>query len=631
MKKCLNNAIYFLVICLFIANNALSGIKLEKLQLTNRVTNSNTVVFQWTPFLEWSINNTTFSGNPYDLEANVTFEHVQSGETKSTGMYYSEVNTWSFRFTGTKVGEWEFSTSSSDEDLNGHKGVIYVEANPDPEAAGFVTNFGNKWGRSGKNKAFIPQFVMYDNPAEYYNNPDKIDGDIQTFIMEHGFTGFHTMVGCRWFDLNKSASSDILITNPDPRTFEALELLILKTHQAGGVVHIWAWGDDHREMTPTRWGLNSAEDKRIQRYIAARLGPLPGWTMSYGFDLHEWAKDSDLKIWHEYMHQQLGWFHFLGGQKSWASKSDPFLTGEDEHLDYASYEQNKPSYQHYLNIISEQPEKPSFMEARFRIRGIAEKDYSMEETRRGLWRSALAGGVANIWGNLVKESTKELIDGNLYCSEPYPKPEWIKTYSEFFDSRFLKNMIVDTNITDGMCLKDTPSSSYIFYKEETDFLTLNLPYNLKLPKVICIDTKLPYGEIPLDELKQGYQIWQAPYQSDWAIAIGNFILQNKEINSKSKLEEIPNEVKVCFNYPNPFNAETKISFYSPKQCSYTFSIFDLNGRLVKQIKEYGVKNGFNNIHWDGKNQFGTDVPSGIYIFTLKSGNFNTTKKMIKLK
>ena len=53
-----------------------------------------------------------------------------------------------------------------------------------------------------------------------------------------------------------------------------LELLITKVHAAGGLVHIWAWGDEARRWTPVRWGKNGKVDKRLQRYIAARLGPL---------------------------------------------------------------------------------------------------------------------------------------------------------------------------------------------------------------------------------------------------------------------------------------------------------------------------------------------------------------------
>ena len=55
-------------------------------------------------------------------------------------------------------------------------------------------------------------------------------------------------------------------------------------------MHLWTWGDEQRHMTPARWGINGNVDRATpERYIAARLGPLPGWTMGYGFDLDEWV------------------------------------------------------------------------------------------------------------------------------------------------------------------------------------------------------------------------------------------------------------------------------------------------------------------------------------------------------
>jgi len=144
-------------------------------------------------------------------------------------------------------------------------------------------------------------------------------------------------------DFDKSRSSEISSPspNPDPRTFEALELLIRKVNAAGGVVHIWTWGDEQRKMTPKKWGINGQADRRLQRYICARLGPLPGWSMSYGFDLQEWVNQNDLRKWHEYMHRHLGWFHFLGGRA-------PDLTQIYDGLDYSSYQQHRPDYDVYV-------------------------------------------------------------------------------------------------------------------------------------------------------------------------------------------------------------------------------------------------------------------------------------------
>lgn len=74
----------------------------------------------------------------------------------------------------------------------------------------------------------------------------------------------------------------------------ALDFLISEAHAAGVNVHFWAWGDGDRQWLPKpvsddflEGGNNGPGDRRLQRYIADRLGPLPGWPIGYGFDLSE--------------------------------------------------------------------------------------------------------------------------------------------------------------------------------------------------------------------------------------------------------------------------------------------------------------------------------------------------------
>jgi hypothetical protein len=473
----------------------------------------------WAPYLEWSLENPTYSGNPFDLIATVTFEHKASGETRSTEMFYEGGNTWKFRFTGTRTGEWTFITSSNDKDLDGKSGIVIINPNPNPNAHGFVKNFGNKWGWMGTEEAFVPQLVMYLNPSEYYNRPEAIDADIDTFFNEHGFNGFHTTVFCRWFNLDKDRYDDLgSDPNPDVRTFEALELLITKVHTSGGLVHIWSWGDEQRHMTTNKWGKNGIVDKRLQRYIAARLGPLPGWTMGYGFDCDEWVTENDLRNWHTYMHEHFGWSHFLGARDPNPNRPSDPLTQIYEGLDYSGYEHHRPLYEDYVRAIEARPTKPSFSEDRFRIHDHSpypDKDYTEELTRRGLWHSTMAGGVANIWGNLVRSTSVTSL-------EPYPHPEWIMTYSEFFKQRFMKDMVRDNLITDGVCLKRPTDKHYLFYKETTSLIRINLTGMDGAQPAVAVDTKKLYAEINLGLLQPRDQTWTAPYVSDWAVALGDF-------------------------------------------------------------------------------------------------------------
>jgi hypothetical protein len=474
----------------------------------------------WQPTIEWSLKNTTYEANPFDLVAKVTFRHEASGQERTTEMFYDLRDVWKFRFTATRVGRWSFTTSSRDADLDGRQGIVEVSLNP--QAYGFVTHVGNKWARprgsEGKLEAFVPQYVMYDGPDQFYRKPERIDAHVRSALVEHGFTGFHVPVLCRWFDLEREQSSEIDSEDPtpDPRTFEALELLITKVHAAGGVVHLWAWGDDQRGQTPAKWGINGQVDQRLQRYIAARLGPLPGWTMGYGFDLWEWVDGNQLTAWHQYLHAHFGWPHMLGAR---ASKNE--LDQLSESLDYSSYEQHRPDYAIYVRTIQRRPAKPSFSEDRFRIRESVypEKDYDLAQTRRGLWHSAMAGGVANIWGYLLPDRTEQPNHGPSF---PYSDPHAIRTYAAFVRGRFLVDLTPDNTLTDGVCLRDSARQHLLFYKEDADSLRMDLSQMDGDQPAVAVDTRKPYREIDLERLQPSAQTWKAPYPSDWAIAVGLF-------------------------------------------------------------------------------------------------------------
>lgn len=466
------------------------------------LTNTGT---QWYPFLEWPVTNTSYQGNPYDLEATAKFTHP-GGEVRTTGLFYAGSNTWRFRFTGTRTGVWSFVTSSEDPELNGITGKVTINPNPNPKAKGFHARFGNKWGWE-IDKAFVPQIVMYNELPGFANKPDKIDADIKIYFKDHGFNGLHIGVLSRWFSFEHDRYDEIKSEdpNPDSRTFEALELLITKAHHAGGMVHIWAWGDEQRHMTPKKWGINGKVDKRLQRYIAARLGPLPGWSMGYGFDLDEWVEEKQLQEWHSYMQKHMGWFHLLGA-RSGGPNSGTDHTGQimGETLDYTGYEHHRPTYEVYLAAMRANPNKPVFSEDRFRVRKPSpypEKDYDELLTRRGFWHSTMAGGVANIWGNMTNPQ-------GIYANK-----EALRTWARFFDNRFLKNFSPSNN-NKTLILKTPNFSHSIFYMEDTDTIDVTAPH---FASAVAIDCAKDYQELKVDQ-----KVWKAPYKSDWAIAVGNF-------------------------------------------------------------------------------------------------------------
>ena len=86
------------------------------------------------------------------------------------------------------------------------------------------------------------------------------------------------------------------------------------------------------------------------------------------------------------------------------------------------------------------------------------------------------------------------------------------------------------------------------------------------------------------------------------------------------------------NYPNPFNPTTTISYNLANDSSVELSIYNLKGQKVKQLVSDQLSAGQYSVDWNGTDNNGKDVSSGIYLYKLKVGNhYTSTKKMILLK
>jgi hypothetical protein len=94
---------------------------------------------------------------------------------------------------------------------------------------------------------------------------------------------------------------------------------------------------------------------------------------------------------------------------------------------------------------------------------------------------------------------------------------------------------------------------------------------------------------------------------------------------------LPADYNLFQNYPNPFNPATTISYSLPKTSNVTLKVYDLLGREVKTLVSTEQNRGLHRVQWNGENNFGSKVASGIYLYRIEAGNFNVTKKMILLK
>ncbi len=147
--------------------------------------------------------------------------------------------------------------------------------------------------------------------------------------------------------------------------------------------------------------------------------------------------------------------------------------------------------------------------------------------------------------------------------------------------------------------------------------------NLSGNSILNRNPKLFEGEWDGYYLKV-YLVWESFQNNHWQLKMRNiqFILASIENNADKNIyvyELFP-------NYPNPFNPITNIKFEIPTQENVTIEIFNLLGQKIETLLNRRMSSGSHEIKFTAQN-----LPSGIYLYTIKSGQYKQMRKMIYLK
>jgi len=94
---------------------------------------------------------------------------------------------------------------------------------------------------------------------------------------------------------------------------------------------------------------------------------------------------------------------------------------------------------------------------------------------------------------------------------------------------------------------------------------------------------------------------------------------------------VPVDYGLNQNYPNPFNPTTEISFALPQASFVTLDIYNVLGQRVNSLVNGELPAGEHTVTWNGTNDAGGSVASGVYFYRLTAGDFVQTKKMMMLK
>jgi len=176
--------------------------------------------------------------------------------------------------------------------------------------------------------------------------------------------------------------------------------------------------------------------------------------------------------------------------------------------------------------------------------------------------------------------------------------------------------------------------TYWITKPEGEGIPDDLPgaivYN-ETPAYPSITHRVPSGEngyIVPNSYFSGYDEATETYS---AYVVGSWPMPPVNGIDDVDYTEIPSATNLHQNYPNPFNPTTEIGFELPEEGRVELNVYDVSGKLVKTLVEGEKEAAYHTVYWNGTDNAGKVLPSGVYVYTLKAGNHSESKTMILLR
>jgi hypothetical protein len=231
----------------------------------------------------------------WDAQGSCTWTHANGVDRRTSTLWYSgSGDTYVYRFGGSLPGRWTGTTTSPVAALDGLELTVDVRPATNPNRTGWSGQLANKptaWSRQqgpdGQLVQRTPILIMMPNVQSWHDDLAAMRAFVAEFNENHGFNGGHlATIGRAWFEANSTGNLRTAPSAPDVRTFAALEAAAAEWSERGGWLHLWMWGKGSGgDFDSLPGGHDGIESRRINRYVAARLGPVPGWSMGIGWDV----------------------------------------------------------------------------------------------------------------------------------------------------------------------------------------------------------------------------------------------------------------------------------------------------------------------------------------------------------
>lgn len=249
----------------------------------------------------------------------------------------------------------------------------------------------------------------------------------------------------------------------------------------------------------------------------------------------------------------------------------------------------------------------------------------LEINRSGdiLWQVKL--GLEDCQNSLYKAFRAGSIYPNTYSTI-------IENYSFIDYDQIQEGVTLDNN---GVRFKIIKESNDRFYLKYYFSKIINNQEEISISDTVLVDlfnSDYSQEDVYLNSLAPGIHQIKLNIKSEPFYNVSDYIeFQIKiddELDLKAKSQD---RINFIMNYPNPFNLTTKLRYNITRDSYVNLIIYDVRGNIVKHLVNENQNSGINSVQWDGKNNQGESVSTGVYLYKIYADNFNKIKKMILMK
>jgi len=393
-----------------------------------------------------SIQNVSYSGNPFEIEVDGIFTHTSSGTSLTIPGYYAGNSVWKIAFMPTKTGAWTYRTVSPDSDLNGETGSISATATgqrgflaPDPANP-------RKWKFS--NGDYVIPISLRMN--FFYESGSSSDWNSAVDFLANDVDGLMYDTRLQLFVFDGSWSNHQFDLDVWDRMEERMNALAAR----GRGAYIMFYADGSGKPL---WNGQSNTEALLIRYAVARLGAYPIVMWDTGIDISEYRDGNDIDWFgaelgsvDPYNHPRSsrsggGSGSYLMANRTYESRGDR-IAEISEMLDYFdsasrptdmsdSWGENRPSH--------------------------PEKNFSPEDLRRAFWKALIAGGLG---GHIRGSDGAFTISG---VKSDLESESWLKLVNKFLREKlggtFGGMVPASSLVSNGYALADASRTKIVFF------------------------------------------------------------------------------------------------------------------------------------------------------------------------